>query len=213
MTSSASRAARRTKATGVKRAVGDVHLQLPFFFLIEPLTGANVSTQYSANIGYRSLLAEQDETIRIEISLREPLLTPVQAGLARTLLLDPVSSEPLIKEVGINCISWIEAFAEKFRAALTRREAAVRDFFDIDYAVRRLGLHTTAPDLIGMVQKKLAVPGNEPVDVSDDRLSSLRREVETRLKPVLRSPDFAEFDIERAFETVRGMAEKISQTR
>ena len=31
-------------------------------------------------------------------------------------------------------------FAEKFRVAMTRREVAIRDFYDIDYAIRTLGI-------------------------------------------------------------------------
>lgn len=38
-----------------------------------------------------------------------------------------------MKPVMLPCISKIEAFAEKFRAAMTRREVAIRDFYDIDH--------------------------------------------------------------------------------
>ena len=51
------------------------------------------------------------------------------------ILLDPVSRKPLLKLLEVRCIVKIEAFAEKFRAALSRLEVAVRDFFDLDYAV------------------------------------------------------------------------------
>ena len=104
----------------------------------------------------------------------------------------------------------MEAFAEKFRAALSRREVAVRDFFDLDYAVRRLGLQSETPELIDLVRRKLSVPGNEPVDVSANRLAALRQQVGPQLQPVLRREDFAEFDLERAFQTVATMAAKMS---
>jgi len=96
--------------------------------------------------------------------------------------------------------------AEKLRAALSRREAAIRDFYDVDHAVRRLGFHVQAPELIGLVREKLAVPGNEPVDVSAARLAVLKPQLESRLKPVLRDRDFVEFDLERAFATVAEVA-------
>lgn len=56
-----------------------------------------------------------------------------------------------------------EAMAEKLRAALSRRDVAIRDYYDVDHAVRRL-------------------------------------------RPVLRDPDFAEFDLDRAFATVLEVA-------
>lgn len=75
------------------------------------------------------------ETIKIEVALREPLLTPPMAGQARTAVLNPLTAQALVTPVSISCISKVEAFAEKFRAALSRREVAARDFFDLDYAV------------------------------------------------------------------------------
>jgi hypothetical protein len=142
----------------------------------------------------------------VEVGLREPLLLPALDGAAQTILLDPVSRNALLKPVAVRCISWMEAFAEKFRAALSRREVAARDFFDLDYAVRNLGLRTDDAELIGLVRQKLAGRGNEPVDVSAARLAELRQQVGPQLQPVLRGKDFAEFEVERAFRLVADMA-------
>ena len=197
----------RTKlATGVKKTVALLPERLPGFRLVYPLEGANNSTQYIAVVGYPSLIRQQEETIKIEVGLREPLLTPVVNGPARTIMLDPVSGKPLVLPFPVRCISKTEALAEKFRAALSRREAAIRDFFDIDYAVRRLDLHPHDTSFIQLIRHKLDVPGNDPVDVSGDRLKALRLQLEPRLKPVLRAKDFAEFDLDRAFKIVTDAA-------
>jgi len=210
MPTDAPRAKRSKQAAAVKEAVAALPKQIPFFRLVEPLDGANNSTQYNAVIGYASLVGRQEETIKIEVALREPLLLDPLNGLAQTILLDPVSRKPLLKPLEVRCIAKMEAFAEKFRAALSRREVAVRDFFDLDYAVRRLGLQSENPELIDLVRRKLSVPGNEPVDVSANRLAALRQQVGPQLQPVLRAKDFAEFDLERAFQTVTTMAAKMS---
>jgi hypothetical protein len=200
------RSQRSKLAAGVKKAVALLPEQLPSFRLVDPLKGANNSTQYIAVVGYPSLIRQQEETIKIEVSLREPLLTPVVKSPARTIMLDPVSGKPLVLPVSVRCISKTEAMAEKFRAALSRREAAIRDFFDIDYAVRRFGLHPRDAAFIRLIRSKLDVPGNDPIDVSGDRLKALRLQLEPRLKPVLRAKDFAEFDLDRAFEIVADAA-------
>jgi predicted nucleotidyltransferase component of viral defense system len=210
MPTDAPRAKRSKQATAVKEAVATLPRQIPFFRLVEPLTGANNSTQYNAVIGYASLVGRQEETIKIEVALREPLLLDPLNDLAQTILLDPVSRKRLLKPLEVRCIAKMEAFAEKFRAALSRREVAVRDFFDLDYAVRRLGLQSENPELIDLVRRKLTVPGNEPVDVSANRLAALRQQVGPQLEPVLRAEDFADFDLERAFQTVATMAAKMS---
>lgn len=112
----------------------------------------------------------------------------------------------MVEARSLPCISKIEAFAEKLRAALSRRDVAIRDFYDIDYAIRRLGIRLTDAELIRMVRQKLSVPGNDPMDVSDGRISSLRYQLDTQLKPVLRNKDYAEFDLERAIGAVIEMA-------
>jgi hypothetical protein len=95
---------------------------------------------------------------------------------------------------------------------MPRREAAVRDFYDVDHAVRRLGFRVNDPELLALVRAKLTVPGNDPVDVSSARIAALRLQVEAQLKPVLRDRDFAEFDLDHAFTTVAGVAAALDAT-
>ena len=210
MAVNASRSERSKRADGLKKAVDTLPRALPCFRVVEPLQGANESTQYIGSVGYVSTLDRHEDTIKIEISLREPLLTPAMAGEARTILLDPVSGTPLVPAVSFACISKTEAMAEKFRAALTRREAAIRDFYDIDYAVRKHEVRTEDADLIALVRQKLAVPGNGAIIIGQDRLTELRGQLGTRLKPVLRERDFVKFDVDRAYKIVAQMAKAIA---
>jgi predicted nucleotidyltransferase component of viral defense system len=201
-----SRAERSKRAKGLKDIVNALPDRLSGVRIVEPLTGANNSTQYNAIIGYPSSIVGKEETIKVEVGLREPLLLPPETGMAKTLLLNPTTAKPLSDPFALNCMSQREAFAEKFRAALSRREAAVRDFFDLDYAVRELGLQPKDGGLIELIRQKMAVPGNEPVDISSERLALLRQQLDTELKTVLRENDFRDFDLERAFRIVKGVA-------
>ena len=203
-----SRAERSRRADGVKKAVAALPAALPGFRVVEPVAGANKSTQYTGVVAYASLLSRQQETIKIEVGLREPLLMPVESGPAGTILLDPVSHRPMVAPITPRCMSKAEAFAEKCRAALSRREVAIRDFYDIDYAIRKLRLQPQDEEMVRLVRKKLDVPGNEPVDVSEDRLAALRQQLEPQLKLVLRERDFREFDLDRAFRAVAEMAKR-----
>jgi hypothetical protein len=119
------------------------------------------------------------------------------------MLVKPFRNEPVIEPVPVNALSMREAYAEKFRAALTRREPAIRDFYDIDYAIRHGKLNLTDPKLLELLQQKLAVPGNESIDISGEKLSALITQLETRLKPVLREADYNSFDLDRAFDIVK----------
>ena len=206
----ASRSERRKRMDELKKAIVKLPRVLPCFRVVEPLRGANDSAQYNGTVGYASVLGQQEDTIKIEISLREPLLTSTMTGAARTILLDPVSGMPLVPAVPLACISKTEAMAEKFRAALTRRKAAIRDFYDIDYAVRKHEVRTEDADLIALVRQKLAVPGNDSINIGPDCLTELRGQLDTRLKPVLRERDFIEFDLERAYKMVVEVAKAVA---
>jgi predicted nucleotidyltransferase component of viral defense system len=212
MDAEATRKMRSARAKALSVAVNALPRRLPVFSVTQPLTGANDSTQYAAVLGYTSLISGQKDVVKIEVGLREPLLTPIHAGRAKTLLLNPVSSQPMVEPISIACISVKEAFAEKFRAALSRRSPAIRDFFDLDYAVRLLGLQPNDQDLVALIRKKINVPGNEPPSVSEQRLAELRRQVEAQLRPVLRTKDFQDFDLDRAFAQFVEMAAKVVKT-
>ncbi len=198
----ASRTQRSRRARNLKTAVERIDQELAGFRVTTPLAGANNSTQYNAVLGYSSLLGPREETIKIEVGLREPLLTASLQAEVRTLLLDPVNELPLVPLPSVECLSWQEAMAEKFRAALSRRDVAIRDFYDIDHAVQRLGFPVLGPGFVELVKEKLAVPGNESIDVSAGRLNNLRLQVDSELRPVLRAHDFAEFNLDRAFAKV-----------
>jgi len=204
------RTERSRRADQVKTALSRLSKAVPVFRLIAAMKGANNSTQYLAVIGYDSILGQQEETIKVEVSLREPLLASVINGPAQTILLNPITSKPMVMPFPVRSIDKIEALAEKFRAALSRRDPAIRDFFDIDYAVRKGGLQTDNARFIDQVGQKLTIPGNESVDVSEKRLGALRRQLETQLKPVLRDRDFAEFDLDRAFGIGVRMAKAVA---
>jgi hypothetical protein len=118
----------------------------------------------------------------------------------------------MMEPIMVRCLAVQEAFAEKFRAALSRRDAAIRDFYDIAYAVGNAGIKPDVDEFIELVRHKLALPGNEPVDVSEARFMALRRQVDTHLKPVLRSKDFSEFDLEWALGLGAEMASRIGRT-
>jgi len=170
VTADTPRTERSRRAEQVKTALSRLNKAVPEFRLIETLRGANKSTQYLAVIGYNSMLGQQQETIKVEVSLREPLLMPVFNGAARTILRNPLTNNPMVTPIAVRCIEKGEALAEKFRAALSRRAPAIRDFFDIDYAVRMGGQRPNAAEFIDQVGQKLAIPGNDPVDVSEGRV-------------------------------------------
>jgi predicted nucleotidyltransferase component of viral defense system len=204
------RAERSRQAAPLRTAINSLPDEVPVFRVDKPLIGANNSTQYLAAVEYNSLITGQRETIKLEIGLREPLMLPKIAGSAKTILLNPGSGQSLVEQFDLPSISRLEAFAEKFRAALSRREVAIRDFYDLDYAIRQKLFRPDDKQLIDLVRQKIRIPGNEPVNASEARLTELRQQVEAQLRPVLRENDFQSFDLDRAFGIIADMAARVA---
>lgn len=80
---------------------------------------------------------------------------------------------------------------------------------DLDYATGRLDVNPDNPGLVDLVRSKLTIPGNPPVDVSPQRLTALRKQVDTRLQPVLRPDDCQAFDLDHAIHIVTAMADRL----
>ena len=206
------RSTRSRLADELKRSMAEIERRLPGFRTVTAVSGANNSTQYNAVVAYTSRVGQQEETIKIEAGVREPLMTPAIRGEARTLLLGPGSDHALIPALPLACLSHAETMAEKLRAALSRRGAAIRDFYDVDHAVHRRSYRVGDPAFLTLVRRKLELPGNSAVDLSKVRLGDLRSQLDTALKPVLRPGDFASFDLDRAFATVADVATALDRT-
>jgi predicted nucleotidyltransferase component of viral defense system len=209
--SNAPRSQRRKKIEPMKDLLSHLTECIPAFSIEQNLRGHNESTQYIAYIGYRSIIGAADVAshIKVEIGLREELLEPAQRRPARTLLIDPFSGRQMLDPISIPVMSFTEAYSEKIRAALTRKIPAIRDFYDLFHAISSGALNINDARLCAFVQKKLQVPGNEAVDISNSRKHDLEMQLTTQLRPVLRKTDFERFDLQTAFNAVIQIAQKV----
>ena len=205
-----SRNERRAKIDQVKRIFNKLPKIVPGVAISEVFRGHNESRQYIGYIQYRSAIIETQESIKLEVGLREPLIKSSVSNAARTIVVNPFSDRSLLPTFTVRAMAVREAYAEKTRAALTRKEPAIRDFFDLFYAVHKMGLKLHDREFLDMIRRKLDVPGNDPVDVSKERKRELDRQLDGQLKPVLRPADFVWFNLDEAFEIVCSIAEAVS---
>lgn len=202
---------RKQKMAPVKECVKKVSEEIGILALLEDFTGHNGSRQYVAYVAYPSLfLSEESARIKIEVGLRETTLTAPVRLKARTLLLNPFTRKPMVPEIEVITLSMQEAIAEKLRAALTRLEPAIRDFFDIDYLASQHKVDFQDRHLFELLAEKLKVPGNPPIDLSPARKEKLKAQIETELKPVLRPVDFKKFDLDRVFRLALPIRDHLS---
>ena len=210
VTADTSRYQRRAEMKPVKGVFENLPTVIPGVAISEAFGGHNESRQYIGYLEYQSAVIEKQEKIKIEVGVREPLLSRVESKTARTIVVNPFSGQPLLPAFTVRSMAVKEAYAEKLRAAMTRKDPAIRDFFDLFHAVHEIGLDSQDPAFLSMVSAKLKVPGNAPIDVSAERKLELDRQLEGQLKPVLRPADFARFNFDEAFELVCSMANALS---
>ena len=205
----ASRSQRSKRMDAFKSHFAAIQKRVSGLRIVDPLRGFNNSIQYASRLAYLSVVTGQDDFIKIEVSVREPVVESAVSMPARTLLLDPFRGSQAIHTVNIQVLTKREAYSEKLRAALSRRDPAIRDFFDLHHAISIGSIDTTDNGLLALVKKKLLIPGNEPIDMSPAKLKLLRDQLEPQLKPVLRMQDFSGFDLESAFERVADVASQL----
>lgn len=169
--------------------------------------GFNNSTQYIFNALYDSFVTGKEENIKIEISLRQaPIDAPVR-NIIRHFYKDPFTGKNLIPENKILSLSLNEAAAEKLKAAITRKDLAVRDYFDL-WHIFKSKFNFNDKHFIGLFKEKLAGENYQGdyrynFGLSDAAVKFLKGQVETNLLPVMRLGE--RFNINEVFEIFNGI--------
>jgi len=182
----------------IKTFIDRIATEIPQCKITQPLLGANNSTQYIAEIHYTSVFSSDPGKIKIDIGLIEPLLEASVTAQASTLVMSPFSGKALLLGISVKCMSWHETLAEKIRAMFTRKEVAIRDFFDFWHAKRNIKVIFDESMIISMAVKKIAVSPYPFAALSSERISQLEKQLITDLKPVLTEESFRQFSLPEA---------------
>lgn len=163
--------------------------------------GFNNSTQYVFDILYPSFISGKDENIKIEVSLRQiPVDTPVRNSI-RHFYQDPFTGKDLIPANKILSLSLNEAVAEKLKAAITRRDLVIRDYYDLWY-IAETNFDFRSKPFINIFKKKLEYDDYEGdyrhnFGLDESAIELLYHQVETDLMPVIRLGE--NFDLKKVF--------------
>jgi predicted nucleotidyltransferase component of viral defense system len=202
---------RKTKSSlmeSIKTILNDLVSEIDEISFRDPFRGHNSSSQYNACFEYESISSGEKDTILFDIGLREEIvISPVTLN-AQTLVTDPITGNFLIEPYPIQCLTKTEAYAEKLRAALTRTKPAIRDIFDLDYAMRNQIINFNDKELQGLAKIKLSKPEPLEIDLSKSKRQILKSQLESQLKPVLREKDYQQFDFEKAWGDLERIGEK-----
>lgn len=164
--------------------------------------GFNNSTQYVFDILYPSFITGKDEHVKIEVSLRQmPKDLPVY-NVIEHFYKDPFTGKDLIPKKKILSLSLTEAVAEKLKAAITRKDLAIRDYYDL-WHIAESKFDFRNKHFISIFNKKLQDEGykgdyQHNFGLSGDAIELLQRQISTDLIPVIRVGE--QFDLHNVFE-------------
>lgn len=164
--------------------------------------GFNNSTQYIFNILYPSFITGRNENISIEISLRQ---MPVDRPVYNTInhfYKEPFTGEDLIPSNRILSLSLNEAVAEKLKASITRKDLAIRDYYDLWY-IAEAGFDFYDKRFFSIFKKKLKGEGYKGdfkynFGLSKNAVELLYKQIETDLIPVIKIG--RHFELNKVFE-------------
>ena len=198
---------RSASAQIAKKCVNEAVKKLALDFS-KPFKGQNENRMYNVEIEYDSLVSEDKGTIEIEFGIQETVLEK-KSLTAKTLLIDSIIQKPVLPDFLVKGLSLKETYSEKIRSALSREKPAIRDIFDVHYAVKNHLIDTK--NMIPMIKHKLNIL-NRTIDLSSERKEELLSQLQTDLKPVLRQKDFEEFDFEQAWKWLKNLEKEISKS-
>lgn len=200
------------------KAITPVREKMPSFLKALDLTsdkpqgeGFDSSRQYVFKVKYPSILMVKDDTIKIEISLRQhPIEKPVNTEI-KHFYQDPFTGENLFPPGKVLSLSWKEAVAEKLKAAISRKDVAIRDYYDLWY-ISEFGFDFHDNNFIKLFKRKITDEGyvgdyKENFGLSANKLSILRKQIDGLLKPVIRSGE--EFYLDKVLERFNVILQKL----
>jgi predicted nucleotidyltransferase component of viral defense system len=188
------------------KAIGNIREKMSNFLNELELTsdnpmgrGFNNSTQYLFNIQYQSLLSRRKENIKLEISLRQPPVLELERVTINHFFQDPFTGEDLIERGRVLSLSLEESVAEKLKAAISRRNPVIRDYYDLGHFIKnKFDFNRTS--FLELLDKKLRFDGYEKdylynLGLSEQMIEELKNSIDTNLIPMIRKDD--QFDLDR----------------
>jgi len=200
------------------KAITHIREKMPSFLKALKLTsdkpegeGFNNSTQYVFKVKYPSVLMDKDDMIKIEISLRQPPIDkPIHTEI-KHFYQDPFTGEDLFPSRKIWSLSWYESVAEKLKAAISRKDVAIRDYYDL-WHIAESGFDFYDKNFIKLFKRKVTDEGytgdyKKDFGFGADKLSFLRKQIDNLLMPVIRSGET--FDLDRTLERFNVIMKKL----
>ena len=200
---------RRKSIQPVKDKVEEFAKQLDMRIDDSEKAGRNESKQYIYYFAYKSVFQPAEQIIKFEIGLRFNPICPVEKKAIQHKFLHPFTKEPLFDAGKVNCLCLKEIVSEKLRAAALREIIAPRDFYDLDFILRR-NFNLADKEVLELFKKKIEEDGGN-TDLSkyhvnlgrtDTEIKDMRSRIEKELFDVLTPDEQEKFNLDTALDRI-----------
>ncbi|MBI4398156.1 MAG: nucleotidyl transferase AbiEii/AbiGii toxin family protein [Candidatus Omnitrophica bacterium] len=174
--------------------------------------GRNESKQYLYYFVYQSAVSPGEGKIKFEIGLRYNPILGTEKRKVQHHFLHPFTEEILFEGGEVRCLALKEVVAEKLRAAATRKTIAPRDFYDLDFILRK-GFKIADPEVMELFQKKLA-EDRADTDLAGysvhlgrqaEEIKDMRSRIKEELFEVLTAEERKNFDLDAALKRINNV--------
>lgn len=182
--------------------------------------GRNESKQYVWYFTYPSLLRPVEGRTKFEVGLRFNPMRKVEKKRVQHGFLHPFTGESLFDGGEVTCFSLQELIAEKLRAAATRKTIAPRDFYDLDFILRK-DAKLIDSAVLKLFQTKLAEDSADTKLVKyrvnlgrgDAEIEDMRARISEELFDVLTLDERKNFNLESALQRINSVFTILSGKR
>jgi len=189
----------------IKEKMGEFAAQFGMKLDTAENPGRNESRQYVFYLIYPSVVLPQEARIKFEVGLRFNPLYPVGKHKVQHKFIHPFTGKLLFDGGEVSCLDLKELVAEKLRAAAIRETIAPRDFYDLDFILRK-NFDLADPEVLELFRKKLAEDGGDTelakyrVDLGrkPEEIRDMSSRIEEELFEVLTAGERKNFNLETA---------------
>lgn len=171
--------------------------------------GRNESKQYIYYFVYDAVTVPVEQNIKLEISLRFNPLLPTETRKVQHQYVHPFTGESLFEAGKVNCLTLNEIVSEKLRAAALRKDIAPRDFYDLDFILRKK-FDPANRQVIDLFRKKLAEDSGDTdmkkylvnMGRTDSEIKDMRSRIKEELFEVLTRKERENFNLDNALARI-----------
>jgi predicted nucleotidyltransferase component of viral defense system len=178
-------------------------------------SGRKDSKIHNFKFVYDSVILNSKEIIKMDISLIGNPIVATEKNEIKHKFFNS-AGEPIINASKVQTLSLNELIAEKMLAGAKRKEISARDFYDLNYAVKK-GFDFTNKEFLDVLKKRFELEAHNSniklytpdLGRNEQEKKEMKEQLPQKLYPVINEKQQAEFDTDKVFKNINNALDMI----